>query len=481
MTSAIQRTEVDGVPVFWLAEAPRSIANLRFRVGRGDEPFRLAGISHLLEHLAIHRIGERKFPTNGAVDHITTEFVSVGRPEENVSYLTDIAAALGDIEPGRLAQETRVLRVEDQGRGPNAIREYIAKRYGAANLGRLALAEHVLHDARVDSLRAWAAEWFTRDNAVAWMTHEPPAGMRLALPAGDRRPTVQHRDISPLPLPSWGPTQLPGAIIGAPVARSCAAVALLPILAKRAERRLRRDLGLAYDINPVYMKLTRDHALALLTVPSRDEDAARVADELIAIVTTLAEQGPTIDEMTDDLDMMRRAHEDPMAIVGSLNYAAECELLGYPFQTPAELYAEQEALRREDVQAAAAWFRANALGLSRGVPSLSPPWHPYPVWSVDAVSGRTFDSVKKKYPWTKGTPNLVIGDDGVSFITAESRFVTVRYASCAGIVRIGAKRALIGEDGFQVTIDAAEWKDGAAAAAYVDRVLPEEQYVNWQA
>lgn len=480
MFPTVQRTEIDGVPFFWVPEAPRQIANLRFRVGRADEPFRLAGISHLLEHLAIHRIGERKFPLNGSVDHLSTEFVAMGRADENAAYLSDIAAALGDIEATRLGQEARVLRVEDQGRGPNAIREYITLRYGTTTLGRSALQEHALHGTSPDVLRRWAADWFTMGNAAGWMTSEPPAGMRLMLPPGERRPPTQHRDISPLPLPSWGPTQMPGAMVGSPVPRSSASSMFVPILGRRAEARLRRELGLSYEINPLYLKLTRDEALAMVIVTCRDEDAPRVALELMALVATLAEQGPTPEELADNVDMMRRGQEDPMAVVGSLHFAAECELLGYEFKTHEELMAEAEAIRPEDVQATAAWFRANAVGFSRLMPQLSPPWHLYPIWCPDAVAGRTFDSVKKKYPWTKGTPSLVVGPDGVSYVTPEGKCITVRYATCAGVIRFGAKRSVVGEDGFRVLVDPTEWKDGAVAAAQVDRALPPTHYVDWQ-
>ena len=479
MAGAIERTEIDGVPFFWMADGPRQMANLRFRVGRSDEPFRVTGITHLLEHLAFHRIGERKFPINGSVDHIVTEFVSIGLPDENAAFLRDITGAFADIDAERLTRETRVLRDEDAGRGPNAIREFIALRYGAANLGRSSLSEHALHAAGPAELRAWAGHWFTAGNAVGWMTHEPPAGMRLALPAGERQPIVAPRDISPLPLPSWGQTQMPGAMLGATVRRSAAAVALTHVLRDRAERRLRHELGISYEISPVYMKLNRDLALAMVIASSRDQEAGQAATELMAVLDRLVEEGPTQDELDDDLERMRRAHADPMWPLGQLNYRAEAELLGNDYMTVDELQAEAAALRPDDVREAASWLRTNAVGFSRTMPSLGAPWHPYPAWSAHAVTGRTFDSVKKKYPWTKGTPSLVLGSEGISLLTAEGRFVTVRYESLAGMVRVNQKRILIGEDGFRLSVDPTEWKGGAHATYALDQAIPPEEQVNW--
>jgi len=476
---AIERTEIDGVPFFWMADGPRQMANLRFRVGRSDEPFRVTGITHLLEHLAFHRIGERKFPVNGSVDHVVTEFVSVGRPDENASFMGDIAGALGDIDAERLTREARVLRVEDDGRGPNPIREFINLRYGAANLGRSALNEHALHVAGPADLRAWSAHWFTAGNAIGWMSHEPPAGMRLTLPAGERQPVIQHQDISPLPLPSWGPTQMPGAMVGAAMPRSAAAVAMAHILRDRAEHRLRRDLGISYDVSTVYLKLNRDDALVMVIASSRDEDAAQAGAELVGVVERLASEGPTAEELADELDGMQRAHADPMWPLGQLNYAAECELFGSTYMTPEELQAEAAALRPNEVQATATWFRDNAAGFSRNTPRLGPPWQAYPVWSAGSVGGRTFDSVRKKYPWTKGTPSLIVGDAGVSLMMPEGQCITVRYAGLAGMVRFNERRVLIGEDGFRLNVDPVEWKDGAQAAFAMDRAVPADQQVTW--
>ena len=58
-------------------------------------------------------------------------------------------------------------------------------RHGARDYGVAAYPEWGLPAITADDLRAWAARYFTRDNAVLWVAGDRvPAGLRLHLPAG---------------------------------------------------------------------------------------------------------------------------------------------------------------------------------------------------------------------------------------------------------------------------------------------------------
>ena len=56
----VTRTEIDGVPTFWASGGNTDgyRVALLFRVGQSDETLARSGITHLVEHLALHRVGQ---------------------------------------------------------------------------------------------------------------------------------------------------------------------------------------------------------------------------------------------------------------------------------------------------------------------------------------------------------------------------------------------------------------------------------------
>jgi zinc protease len=182
-----QRT-VDGIPVLW-AEGPEPYtAALVFRTGRADETLPTAGLSHLVEHLALFRAGMRRFPANGLVDTSRTVFWATGTKEEAAGFLCDIAAALGDLPLDRLEAEKRVFRTEEESAGGGgAIARLLALRCGAAGYGLVDYRELGLHGLGPDEVAAWARERYTAGNAVAWRASLPTASRCRSGRASDSR------------------------------------------------------------------------------------------------------------------------------------------------------------------------------------------------------------------------------------------------------------------------------------------------------
>ena len=90
----IRRTEVDGIRTV-LAPAPGPVtAGLFFRVGVADETLATTGITHLVEHLALHRHGVSDLHYNGATAATYTLFHVTGTPGEVVTYLNGVCEAL---------------------------------------------------------------------------------------------------------------------------------------------------------------------------------------------------------------------------------------------------------------------------------------------------------------------------------------------------------------------------------------------------
>jgi zinc protease len=86
------------------------MADLSFRSGRSDEPFTQAGISHLIEHLAMYGIGRVPYPANAYVDHMRTAFHASASDDELVRHFGALTGQFAALPLARLADEARILR-----------------------------------------------------------------------------------------------------------------------------------------------------------------------------------------------------------------------------------------------------------------------------------------------------------------------------------------------------------------------------------
>ena len=89
--------DVDGVPVLVAKTSGPLRAGLMFRVGRADETLATGGITHLVEHLALHRHGVTDYHYNGMTGVTTTNFITQGTPEAVVAFLNGVCAGLRDL------------------------------------------------------------------------------------------------------------------------------------------------------------------------------------------------------------------------------------------------------------------------------------------------------------------------------------------------------------------------------------------------
>lgn len=469
----IERLEIDGVTVYWAPEASRSMAAIQFRSGRADEPFAQMGVSHLVEHLALYPIGRRPYATNGYVDHVRTVFHATGRPDEVGTHLTQVTEHLGALPTDRLADESRILRTEAMQRTPTIGEHLMWFRYGARGYGSLVLPELGLGVMDGDAAVAWAAAHHTRGNAVAWIAGPMPDTIRLGLPDGERVRTVTRTMVDPLPLPAWTPGRLPGIALGVVIPRTSAATMTMRILTARLERRLRYDVGKSYEVSLAYLPLDADVGHGSLYASALDGEVEAVRREFLEIMDAYLEHGPTPDELADDIDGYERTMDDPDAVVGELERLVFNDLLGHPADTPDELLAEMRAVTTEAARAAAEAAIASAV-LAGPVPDgPGGRWQPYPAWSSERLDGRRHETRARRFPWQKRTEQLVVADEGVTWLGGDGQALTVRYANCVGVVADpGPVRVLYGADGFTVRVAAADWQDGHEAVRRIDAGVP---------
>ncbi|MDQ1655256.1 MAG: zinc protease, partial [Cryptosporangiaceae bacterium] len=244
------RTEVDGVPTLFAPVSGPLRAGLVFRVGEADEPLPQRGLTHLVEHLALHRHGITDYHFNGATGAVSTSFHVKGSEDEVVGFFGGVCSSLASLPLDRLATEKAILRTEAAGKGRSVFAELAAWRHGARDHGATAYPEYGLHAATEDSTAAWAAHWFTRQNAVLWIAGERlPPGLRLWLREGYRQPVPRPSAVLP-PVPSY--VTGPCIAYSAHVPESTAAWMFSRFLERQLFRALRQDSGLSYQAAASY-------------------------------------------------------------------------------------------------------------------------------------------------------------------------------------------------------------------------------------
>lgn len=191
-------TSIDGVPVLWSDLAHDPTATLTFAVGYRDTGPVTAGITHLVEHLVMRRIGPVDGVANAASGLDMTVFYVSGSQEAQAACLAAVCEAITwvrTVTDEHLDVERRTILAEIGHAGTYLALTPASARYGLDGLGASAAAHTRLMAWTAEEVRDVAARWFHRGNAALTLTTPPWDGLRLPLPAG---PAV-HRPAAPAP------------------------------------------------------------------------------------------------------------------------------------------------------------------------------------------------------------------------------------------------------------------------------------------
>ncbi|MFD8736840.1 insulinase family protein [Streptomyces sp. NPDC059618] len=464
MNQAIHHTEIDGIPALFAYAAGPVRAGLVFRVGVADETLAGAGITHLVEHLALHRQGLADYHFNGATKAAFTHFHVEGAEHEVVAYLHGVCSSLLDLPMERLETEKEILRTEEARREPGQLPLW---RYGAQGYGLSSYPEWGVRQARPDDVRHWAQSWFTRDNAVLWIAGERlPAGLSLRLPGGERRP--MPRVTSALPTaPAFFSEGQGGVLLDAVVTDTAAARMYAGVLERELSRALRQEGGYSYTAAGDYAPRRDGHATVTAFADSLPAKQDAVLGGFVDVLAGL--QAGRIAQA--DLDAVRGRRDSaltaPDSAVRRLPGAAEDLLAHRHPRTVDELRGELWAVTPRHVHAVA--LEAAGTALLQAPSGHTADWAGYtaaPTRSAYAVTGKRFASVRKD-----GTA-LVVGGEGVS-LTAGGDAVTVLYRDCAAVLSFpDGGRRLIGTDGICVEVEPGEYGVDAHTMATVDAAVP---------
>ncbi|MEU7335956.1 insulinase family protein [Streptomyces sp. NPDC007074] len=436
-----------GIPTLYAPRPGEITAGIFFRVGRADETLATSGITHLVEHLALHHLGLSDLHYNGTTSNTYTHFHVTGTQAEVVTYLNTVCAALRDLPLDRLETEKEILRTEAAGRGNGPDAQLPLWRYGAQGYGLSSYSQLGTWTLTPDQVRDWARTRFTRDNAVLWITSaEIPAGLDLTLPVGTRIPAPAASSTLPV-TPAFIHGDDGHVVFDAVLRRSTAAAVFAEVLSRALFQDLRQEGGYSYTAQADYRPRDADFATLTAYADALPKKQDAVVGGFVDAFARLRAGRVEQSELDAVRGKMLKMYDTPDLGAAMLPSDALNLLTGHPILSPEEHRAELAAVTVADLRevARAAW----ADGLLQ-VPGRGADWAgcaQAPRYSESAVTGTRHQSLEDE------RCTLVIGAEGVS-LTTPGGPVTVRYDSVAAMTtRPDGARSLTGLDGFHLAIE----------------------------
>jgi zinc protease len=467
----MHQTEIDGVPTVWMAVPGPLRAALTVRVGCADETFLTAGISHLLEHLALFGLGRPGDHSNGFVDQTRTVFTVEGDDSEICGFLGALTRQLADPPVQRLDDERGVIDAEHGRRGLGPADSQLIWRYGAASYGLAGMEQLGVRRVSGADLGEWSRRFATRANSVLWISGPPPAGLRLHLPDGHAQPAPDPRR-SILP---WSPAWFTGpddrVILDALVTRSWAASALSELLRGRLVDELRTRRAVAYSPDTAYLRLTRDTARL---IASTDLVAGRQSEGVRPMLNMLEKLGSQADsahavqpgELEAWVARQRRGALDPQQGLGQLDAAAWDILHGDPVQDHRQWLHEVAQVSGEQVAAVAREACETLLAqIPQGLAPLEEKWQAAPSSQQPRFTGREYPSLHRD---RRPPSSIRLGAEGITILAGEDHLSVARDSTVAVLRWSDGRRVLVGADGIRLQVEPTLWRDGAELVAQVD-------------
>ncbi|WP_405627866.1 insulinase family protein [Streptomyces sp. NBC_00016] len=448
LAGLVSHTTTQHIPTLYAPASGNEItAGLFFRVGRADETLATAGLTHLVEHLALHRLGLSDLHYNGATANAYTLFHVTGSEEEVVKYLNSVCAGLRDLPMERLETEKEILRTEAAGRGNGPQHQMPLWRYGAQGYGLSSYNELGTWSLTPDQVRHWAETRFTRDNAVLWITSDRvPDGLDLTLPQGTRFPAPAATGALPR-TPAFISGDDGHVVLTSVLRRSTAASVFADVLGRALFQDLRQEGGYSYSAEADYTPRDADFATLTAYADSLPQKQDAVVGGFVDTLARLRAGRIEQSELDSARAKLLKMYDTPDLAAAALPSYALSLLLGHRILTPEQHRSELNAVTTDDLREVARETWDNAL---LQVPGRGVDWAGLtlaPQHSQAAVTGTRHQSLEDE------EVTLVIGAEGVSLLTPRGP-VTVRYDACSAMTaRPDGARTLTGHDGFSVTVE----------------------------
>lgn len=473
----IHRAEIGGVPVFWADAPPPHEIQLVFRVGRADETLATAGVTHLVEHLAMPDLPVR-LECNAFVTNLSTCFWARGDMPSLVSFVAGVVDRLNDLPLDRLEVERRILLAEADQRVMPGEHWVAGRRFGAVGHGLPAFPEFGLRRLTADMARDWARERFTVENAALW-ARGPLADLALSLPSGRRHGTPDVRTVTGVETPVYVGWDASSVYLSLLVPHGPESALVARILNDRLLRRLRHELGLVYSAGSEVGSLDGATWSLGLYADCPVDQAKEVRDGMVAVVDELIAGALTVDELEADERARGAFAADPSRLSETLYLHVWDAVAGFPAGLEAELAARREAgspTRAVEILREA-WPSA-VLAVPGDLDAGDDRFRAYPSTpAANAVMGEEFRFRAWRGPARRA--RLVVGPNGVTLLHPDGDSTTVRWETCAAVMtyRDGV-RTLCDESGFLIPIWPRYLKKGEEATRLVDELAPADVVVD---
>ncbi|GHJ45524.1 hypothetical protein Cs7R123_28660 [Catellatospora sp. TT07R-123] len=466
----LHTTEVDGVPTLVAPTSGPMNVGLVFRVGQADETLAVHGITHLVEHLALHDSGLSDYHYNGATASVYTHFHMQGTEADVVTYLGKVTSALRSLPMHRLDTEKEILRTEARTRG--GFPSMPLWRYGAQGYGLPSYPEWGLFRLRPDDLRSWVDTYFTRENAVLWIAGGGvPAGLRLDLPGGVRRPLPAATSALPV-TPAYFSGDDASVLHSAVVRRSTPARVYADVLERALYRELRQEGGFSYTASTSYDPRGDGYATITAYADALPEKQGAVLGGFVDVLARMRLGRIEERDLTSVRTKTLEGLNHPEIEAARLPSHALNLLTGQPAQSVEQLRAELAAVTLDQVREVAVEAAGTAL--------LQTPERGQADWAgfADAPTASAAVAEGSRYVSIEDPQYAVaVGPDAVSFVRPD-QCQTVRYDECAAMLMWpdGARR-LIGTDGIVVHLEPTLWRLSGPGLGVLDQAVHPSRHI----
>jgi len=477
------RSEIGGVPAFIVHDAPRvPVIGLTFRVGRADETAATAGLSHLVEHLALPATTATSFDFNGTVDTLFTSLFASGDSDDLREFVATTTALLRSLPEERFETERRILLAEESTRSSGGARQALALRYGPVGPGLPGYSEYGLRRVEWPEVESWASTRFTKANAAFWLAGASIDDLviELDLPDGGHGEAPPlPREIDDLSTPTvYAAGSSVGVCLSLLADRRAATRIALDIYADALRERLRYELALSYSIEHDVHALTADMSHLCVTADVADEHIGAWLGEATTLLERLATDGPSETTLERMKARYRRYDRDESAAPGWAAMCAEWELVGRAVPPHADYVAEYDAVTVEDVAHALERMRPSLLVLGPDGTTTPTGFADYPVYSSSRLEGRRHRPASRRDRMRRHLRevHLVSSQEGIASVSPDG-WVTARYDATVLCIKSESERTLLTADGFFLPIFAGAWTDGAELVDEIDGAIPSEVVV----
>ncbi len=471
------RAEADGVPVYTLSVPGPLRAMLIFRVGAVDETLPMRGITHLVEHAAMFPVMQgfsARDRVNARVELLHTRFMAAGSTDEITAFLGEVTSGLSRIPSDRLEAEKKVLRTEAANRQGGSLKGSWSWRFGAAGPGLIDYDEFGLRWLGREHVEHWASTYFTAANAVLWLTGPLPAGLKLNLPPGERRPIPVAAPV-PVKTPAIYQQGDRWVVLSMLGPRGAALNAGTYLLNGRLRERLRHQESLSYDVRANYERLDAGKAEVSCFADALAPSATAAATAIAEVARGLAQEGPTAEALAAMHAERRQTREHPDSGIGLLEQVALQDLDGLERKTTEQLEAELEALTPADIAGAMkAALETSILSIPRDVPMTVPGFTPIPAGVGERIKGVQLTAM----PGAKHADVIDYSEQGVSLTQPNLTTIGVRWSDVAvAMWWADGRRSLIGRDGAGINIVPERWRHAEQLINALQAYVPQDRWV----